>query len=146
MQKLELKNHFGKVFFTLDYNEKDGFIYANWIGFVNVDNVIEGATKVLEAFESTLCPSFINDNRELTGPWKNANDWIENTWTPRALQSGLKNFAFVVSPNIFGELSAKDLGLRLDNIGFEMQTFKDYDKAVAWIKERNLIIKALESK
>jgi len=145
MQKLELKNHVGKVFFTLEYKEKENLIYANWIGFVNVDNVIEGATKVLEAFESTGCPSFINDNRELTGPWKNANDWIENTWTPRALQAGLKNFAFVVSPNIFGELSAKDLGLRLDNIGFEMKTFKDYDVAVAWIKEKTLASQALSN-
>jgi hypothetical protein len=143
MQKIELRNHVDKVFFTLEYRETENYIYANWIGFVNVDNVIDGATKVLEAFESTGCPSFVNDNRELTGPWKNANDWIENIWTPRALQAGLKNFAFVVSPNIFGELSAKDLGLRLDNLGFEMRTFKDYEKAVAWIADRVLASKAM---
>lgn len=136
MQKLELKNSFGKVFFTLEYNKNEDYIYADWIGFVTVENVIEGATKVAELLEKTKCPSFINDNTRLTGPWKNANDWIEKEWTPRALQAGLKNFAFVVSPNIFGELSATDLGVRLDSLGFEMKSFKDLQVSKDWIKER----------
>ncbi|HTF81241.1 MAG TPA: hypothetical protein VL947_05940 [Cytophagales bacterium] len=138
MQKIELKNDLGKVFFTLEFKQQEDLIYANWIGFVNVDNVIEGATKVLDAIESTHCSNFINDNRELNGPWKNANDWIENIWTPKAVGAGLRNFAFIVSPNIFAELSAKDLSVRLDNVGFEMRTFKDYESALSWIKKNNL--------
>jgi hypothetical protein len=52
---------------------------------------------------------------------------------------GLKNFAFVVSSNIFGELSAKDLGVRLDSLGFEMKTFKDFDLAESWLKDKSKI-------
>ena len=59
---------------------------------------------------------------------------IETVWTPKALELGLKRFAFVVSPNIFGELSAKDLGVRLDALGFEMKSFKDFDEAESWLK------------
>jgi len=136
MQKIELKNKLGKVYFTVEYNRTTDVIYANWLGFVSVEEVITGATKCLEAFESTKCSNFINDNRLLTGPWNKANDWIANTWMPRALKAGLKNFAFVMSPNIFGELSAKDLETHLDNIGFVMKNFKDYDLATAWIKSR----------
>jgi hypothetical protein len=139
MEKFELKNQVGKVYFTLEYKKDVNYVYANWIGFVTVDNVIEGASKVLEYFEKTKCPNFINDNRELTGPWKNANDWIETVWTPKALELGLKNFAFVVSSNIFGELSAKDLGVRLDSLGFEMKTFKDFDLAESWLKDKSKI-------
>lgn len=136
MEILELKNKFGKVFFTLSHDKKNELIYANWIGFVSVEDVIEGATKCLEAFESTGYTSFINDNRQLTGPWNKANDWIAETWMPRALQSGLKNFAFIVSPNVFGEMSAVDLETRLDNVGFVMRNFKDYEEGLAWIQER----------
>lgn len=136
MESIELKNKFGKVFFTLSHDTQNALIYANWIGFVSVEDVIEGATKCLEAFESTGCVNFINDNRQLTGPWNKANDWIANTWMPRALGSGLKNFAFIVSPNVFGEMSAKDLETRLDNVGFVMRNFKSYDEGLTWIQER----------
>lgn len=134
MEKVELKNQTGKVYCTIEYKKDLNYVYANWIGFVTVENVMEGATKVLEFFKTTQCPNFINDNRQLTGPWRNANEWIETVWTPKALELGLKRFAFVVSPNIFGELSAKDLGVRLDALGFEMKSFKDFDEAESWLK------------
>ncbi|MFN8438641.1 MAG: hypothetical protein U0V72_13550 [Cytophagales bacterium] len=134
MEKVELKNQTGKVYCTIEYKKDLNYVYANWIGFVTVENVMEGATKVLEFFKTTNCPNFINDNRQLTGPWRNANEWIETVWTPKALELGLKRFAFVVSPNIFGELSAKDLGVRLDALGFEMKSFKDFDEAESWLK------------
>lgn len=136
MQNVELKNQIGKVFFTLEYDKVNDWLYANWIGFVNVEEVIQGATKCLEAFEQTHCPNFINDNRLLTGPWNKANDWIATVWMPRALEAGLKNFAFVMSPNIFGELSAKELETHLENVGFVMKNFKDFDLATEWMKNR----------
>ncbi|MFN8436194.1 MAG: hypothetical protein U0V72_01045 [Cytophagales bacterium] len=134
---IKLYNSIGNVFFQLEFDEQKNSVYAYWNGFVTIENVKEGAELVAEMLEQTHCPNFINVNTDLTGPWESSNDWIQREWTPRAIKGGLKNFAFVVSPNIFGQLSAMDLNKRLENFDLEMKTFSSLDDAQQWIQSKN---------
>jgi hypothetical protein len=59
---------------------------------------------------------------------------------PRALSLGLKNFAHVVSPSIFGELSAKNLEVRVEGAGFTMRTFKTTSQASAWLDQQQAVV------
>lgn len=136
MKQLELSNATGRVFYTVEYDAANRWIYSNWIGYVSVENVMEGCNLGIDALKQTGCPNLLNDNRQLTGPWKEANDWIAQDWTPRALQAGLKNFAHITSPSVFGELSAVDLETRLDDINFMLKVFKDADNASAWLSSQ----------
>jgi hypothetical protein len=133
MNKIELKNQLQKVFYTIEYNKEKNWLYSNWIGYISVEDVKTGANKAIEVIAATKCGNVLNDNRQVTGPWSKANDWIANDWMPRALKTGLRNFAMVTSPNLFGEMSAKELETRLDSIGFVMRNFKDYNEAAAWL-------------
>ena len=135
-KNVQVKNRLGKVFYYAEYDEKNNWIYASWKGFVTVDDVKAGAEKYLEFMKETGCPHLLNDNSELTGPWDGANEWIANDWTPRALAAGLKNFAHIVSPNVFGEISAKNMEVKLEKMGFTMKTFKQSSEAANWLKKQ----------
>ena len=56
---------------------------------------------------------------------------------PQAIESGLHYFAHVISPDIFGQLSAKDLEKK--TVGtFNMGLFENIEQAKVWIEEARL--------
>jgi hypothetical protein len=53
---------------------------------------------------------------------------------PQALAMGLKRFAHIVSPGIFGQASAAEMITRVGS-QFEMRLFEDMEMAKAWLRE-----------
>jgi hypothetical protein len=132
--KTELKRRDGAVFITLEHRTKEGWIYVNWMGLQSVETVREGGEAMLDMLRQTGCHKILNDNRELVGPWDNANDWVEQTWTPKMIASGLKYLALVVSFGRYGQLSARDAHQRIGD-SFEMRLFDDHAKARDWLRQ-----------
>ncbi|WP_026463196.1 hypothetical protein [Adhaeribacter aquaticus] len=126
----------GGEFITIEYKSHEGWVYVNWIGLQSVETVKAGGEAMLEALKETGCSKFLNDNRELVGPWDKANDWVQTNWTPRMLEAGLKYLAFIVSHGRYGKLSAEDAHRRIGN-KFEMKLFDSYDKATTWLQSVN---------
>jgi len=127
-----VKNKLGQVYFTYYLDEDNGWAHNIWKGDVTVDEVIEGCKVSLDFLEEYKPEKILNDNTQLTGSWDEANDWIAQNWMPRALAAGLKKFAHVISPDIFGALSAEELVTKVS--GFEMRIFEDESEARAWLK------------
>ena len=104
-----LKNLDEKVFYECHLDTQTNCIYATWTGYVNVNNVKAGCLLGLDLIKETNCPYIINDNTDLIGPWQQANEWIQETWMPQAIEAGLRYMAHITSADIFGKLSAQDL-------------------------------------
>ena len=132
--KKELKNSFGKVYLTITWDEKNGWIINNWEGMLSVENVMQGASEVLKVMRQTGCHYLLNDNRQVTGSWNQANDWIEQTWMPQALALGLRRFAHIVPSAMFGVTSAEEMLKRMGQ-RFEMRLFKSRQEAKQWLTD-----------
>ncbi|MEL5996449.1 hypothetical protein AAFH49_19700, partial [Hymenobacter segetis] len=78
------------------------------------------------------CAHMLNDNREVIGSWSSANDWIAENWMPQVMVLGLKRFAHIVSPGIFGQASAAEMVTRVGH-QFEIRLFQDVELAKAWL-------------
>ncbi|KAA9339816.1 hypothetical protein F0P96_04145 [Hymenobacter busanensis] len=132
--KHELKTTFGKTYLTIEFDAAHGWIYNNWLGVIPSDTVVLGATQVLEVMRETGCHYILNDNRSVVGSWDQANDWIEQQWMPQALRLGLRRFAHVLSPGVFGRVSGEEM-LRRVGDRFEMHLFDDVTAAQRWLRE-----------
>lgn len=62
---------------------------------------------ILECLKRKKATKVLNDNTLVTGPWHEAAEWTQTNWFARMEQAGLQHFAWIFSPNIFAELSAK---------------------------------------
>lgn len=131
--KIEAKNKFNKVYYSVEYDKANNWNYSNWVGFVTVEEVKEACLKCLAMIESNKCPNLLNDNSQISGPWSGANEWIASVWMPKALSLELKRFAHVVSPNVFSALSAQQLVSKVEGMGFEMRIFKTKQEAQHWL-------------
>ncbi len=136
--KIEAKNKFNKVYYTVEHDKANNWNYSNWIGFVTVEEVKEACLKGLALIEKNKCANLLNDNSQISGPWSGANEWIASVWMPKALGLGLKRFAHVVSPNVFSALSAEQLVNKVEGLDFEMRIFKTKQDAQDWLKSYSM--------
>jgi hypothetical protein len=84
---------------------------------------------ILDLFQQKKCSKVLNDNTEVTGPWQEAAEWTANVWFPDMISAGLKHFAWIFSPNIFAELSARK-AMPSSNV---VKSFGSYQDAYDWL-------------
>ena len=113
----------------ISYDPKNKFLYCNWIGFQNKELIMKSGGIILEVFKRKECTKILNDNTEVTGPWQEAAEWTSTVWFPAMIQAGLKHFAWIFSPNIFAELSAKK-AMPASGV---VKSFSSYDDAYSWL-------------
>ena len=97
-------------------------------------NASWGSDATLAFLRENSSSYMLNDNRHVVDSWSATNDWIAQNWMPQALVMGLKHFAHIVSPGIFGQASAAEMITRVGS-QFEMRLFEDVEKAKAWLRE-----------
>ena len=130
----ELTNGFGKVYLTIEYDEANGWVHSNWIGYQTYIGIVAGADACLHPLRENNCFYLLNDNREVVGPWDHAVEWIVTDWAPRAVAQGLTFFANVVSPESMAALSAEAMHLGLGG-RLHMRMFGRVEEAKAWLRE-----------
>ncbi|MGV3589584.1 MAG: hypothetical protein ACO1OF_21435 [Adhaeribacter sp.] len=133
--KREVKNQAGNTFLMLEYDPENKWLYLNWIGYQNLDNIKQGLREVWTMFRRFRFSKVLNDNRELIGPWDKANDWLQHELGPETTPVRIKHIAHVISPGIFGQLSVQDLQARLLN-KIEIKLFEDISRAQDWLKTK----------
>ncbi|MBD1396874.1 hypothetical protein H9Q13_06835 [Pontibacter sp. JH31] len=134
MKLRELKSATGKIFLTTHVDERNNWVYNNWLGYVTPENVVQGSLAVLEMIEKYQVSYGLNDNRLLVGRWDHSVDWIEQVWTPRAAAAGLRYYAHVVNEDSFAAASSADMLSRVQG-RFHMHIFQDIESAQQWLLE-----------
>ncbi|MBC5994921.1 hypothetical protein [Pontibacter cellulosilyticus] len=98
-----------------------------------METVVMGGNHILAMLREQPCQGLLNSNRELIGPWDSAVNWLAYKWAPSAKMLGLRYFAHVVSPGIYGQRSFEALYPKLKDI-LEVKAFDDDEAAEAWFK------------
>ena len=133
MLNKELKDGKGEVYLTIDGSD-EGFLTVSWKGKISLDNLKDGAKAVKESVSAAKVCGILNDNRELSGNWIAANDWIETTFIPELYAAGLRFIAHIFSPHFITKFSSIDLETR--KLPIEFKTFSDPEKAEFWLTEK----------
>jgi hypothetical protein len=127
MNKQIIKDSKNHVFYEAEIDQKNGWVYINWIGDISLDDVKRGSEAFLDLLSISKSQKLLNDNSLLTSNFLEINEWIEEHIIPKAVALGLKYSAHVLSPKFIARFSGVDLGLRVKPI--EFQAFKSRDKA-----------------
>ena len=125
----------GSTYLTVERNRAENWIHAQWYGPQTLGSIMDGGLTYVDMLRAEPCPKLLNDHRELTGNFTEANPWIEQVWTPLILDAGLRYFAQVLSPDIFGQLAIENLQLRIGEV-FEMRMFASLEAAQQWLRSQ----------
>ena len=111
----------------ITYDPQYKYVYCNWIGFQNNENILKSGAVILDLFKKHGYTKLLNDNSRVTGPW--LAEWTSTTWFPEMINAGLKHFAWILSPDMFAEFSARKAMPASDVVKY----FQSYDDAYEWL-------------
>lgn len=134
MNKQIIRNVKDEVFYEANLDQENGWIYINWIGDIDLEDVKKGTHAYLDLLAISGCNKLLNDNTELTSNFLEINEWIEENVVPRAVNSGLRYMAHILSPKFITRFSGIDLGLRMKPVDFH--SFKKVSKAKKWLESK----------
>jgi hypothetical protein len=122
---------FEEKFLTLEFDNNNNWIYANWKGYQTVEGIKAGCNKMLEIVKTKGCEKILNDNTKVLGTFTATSEWAADYWFPQLINAGLKSFAWVYSPDVFGKFSIqKTIELSKDS---PIQTFGNINEAKNWL-------------
>jgi len=113
----------------ISYDPEHKYLYCNWLGFQNKESIMKSGLIILDLLKQKKVSKVLNDNSQVTGPWQEAAEWTATVWFPQMIEHGLKHFAWIFSPNIFSELSAKKA---MPSSGI-VKSFNSYNDALSWL-------------
>jgi hypothetical protein len=89
------------------YDAENSFLYCRWIGFQETRKIMDSGNRILAHVIERKVSHVLNDNREVKGPWQEAARWASSIWFPAMINAGLRYFAWILSPDIFAQISAE---------------------------------------
>jgi hypothetical protein len=98
---------FGNKFIEIWYDQENHWIYSKWQDYQTMESIQSGGAALVQHLKGKACSKILNDNILVKGTWTFAADWTTNVWFPQIVQAGLKQFAWVYSPDIFSRFSSE---------------------------------------
>jgi hypothetical protein len=123
---------FNQPWLTIRWDSGHRCIDAQWRGFANSSEFRSGTLKILDAIRDRRATSLVSDNRELPVVITEDQLWIQATWTPLAVEAGLKRIAVIVAPSGLGKYASEEIISQFPVGTFLTCTFESLDEALTW--------------
>lgn len=129
-EHIQLKNALGDVFLNLIQHEH--YIEAKWQNHITADDVIAAGKVFLAYIKQHPSTKFLNDKKDVSGDWTEANPWIEFEWLPQVHEAGLRCITHVYSDDILSQIGERDLFNMVSPL-LQMKNFSDREQAICWL-------------
>ena len=127
-----LKNCYQETDVTVSWDPINNWVSVAWRNMPSQQTVKDGCEEVLKLLVSRRATAVFNDNRQVTGPWVRASNWVADDWLPRMIAAGLKRFAWIESPvSTLSVISAKKSARKNQDI---IRLFKAGPEAEIWLR------------
>ncbi len=118
------------------YNKDLHIIQSLWKGVYIKD---EGFRKILDAIIASLekkqASIIIADARNMHVISNNDQEWILNSWYPRAVNAGFRYQGLILSKDTYNELAVKKISNKYDEKKITTQYFRTPAEALEWVRE-----------
>ena len=112
-----------------------GCVYAEWKGFANSSEFRASTTRILDAIRAIGATSLVSDNRRLEGVADQDQLWLRDTWTPLAVDAGLRRIAVVLPQRGLGRIASERILGQVEMKAFSTRTFTTVSEAMEWAAE-----------
>ena len=131
-QQENSKFFFYEDFVTIEYNDQQDWIYANWKGPQTEKSLMDGFEKILETVRYCQSSKVLNDDTNAMDIWKAASEWLAKNWLPRFKLAGVSKFAWVCAVCKMSKMANEDSFRNTAALDM-FQTFTDLDLAKKWL-------------
>jgi len=134
LKSFELTDQLGNVFAIVKKEDDKPWIYVQFFGTLNVEDLKRVMMGYVNFLSETKCPLVLSDRRKSLGNLFELGRFIENKWAPIAVDAGLRCIANVNGPDSTTAFTINDLQSRI--LGFEFRSFDLIEEAEEWLMEK----------
>jgi hypothetical protein len=113
----------------ISLEKESQILICEWMGSQTLESIQSGGAIILQKLSEKRVTAVLNDNSSVQKQWEEAVDWTTNNWFPAMRSAGLRNFAWLLSKDIFARVSAKRAGESLPFVRY----FHSYNEAYNWL-------------
>ena len=118
------------------YNTNLHIVQTFWKGvYVNDEPFRRILDEIINALELKKASIIIADAREMYVISPNDQEWILNSWYPRAVKAGFRYQGLILNKDTFSELAVKTISNQYDSSTVTTQYFNSPSDALEWVKE-----------
>jgi hypothetical protein len=125
--------HSDDPWLSVTWDSEHECVCAEWKAFANSRELRLGGKKILDAIRRREAAALLSDNRRLEVMKGDDQTWFSNTWTPMAVQAGLRRIAVVLAPQGLGRFASQEILSHIGNRDFVTRTFDSVPEALEWI-------------
>lgn len=118
---------------SLGWDDKNNWVYSNWLKNPSPEQYKEGLEKALELIIKKNAKGWLANIVNLGIVSNELQAWILEKWTPRLIQTPIKKTAMVISKNILSKMSVDQMLVRSKN-NAENKYFGSEEDAAQWLK------------
>ena len=120
---------------SIEWNDERRYVYAEWKRFATSGEFRASTTRILEAIREKKSTALVSDKRRLEGVTDQDQLWIRDTWTPMAIDSGLKRIVVVVLRHGLGKIATEEILTQVEMKVFATRMFSTVSEAAEWVSE-----------
>lgn len=118
------------------YNQELHIIQTLWKGLYIQDKPFRYILdEIIVGLSLKQTPIIIADAREMHIITKNDQDWILESWYPRAVEAGFRYQGLILSQDTYNEIMVKKISNNYDNKIITTQYFRTPMDALDWVRE-----------
>ena len=128
--------HLDEDYLKISYDEDAACVIMQWKSFATSEEFRYGLNEGLKLIQQKNASNWLADLRKMEAIDPEDEQWSNENWFPRALQTGINRMALVPSEDVFNSISVENIMNSVAGTGLVTHYFKEADEAKSWLKEQ----------
>jgi len=132
--------HYDERHLTVQWNDSLDAVVMEWHEFAEGSPYREGLEAGLELAQRKGASNWLADLREMGTVAEADQEWSNEEWFPRALDSSLSNMAIVQPESVVADMSVENIMQEVGDGALTSKYFDDRAEAKSWLKEQTALV------
>jgi hypothetical protein len=128
-------SHYEASHLTVEYNQGLDAIVMNWHGFAEGEKYRKGLDAGLDLVQKQGAQNWLADLRDMGTVSQADQEWSNQEWFPRALETSLTNMAIVQPEDVVADMSVDNIMQEIDGGTLKTHYFDNRNEAEQWLQE-----------
>lgn len=128
--------YYDSAHLTVKYDEDLDAVVMDWHGFAEGEEYREGLDSGLKLVKKQSAENWLADLREMGTVSQTDQEWSNEDWFPRALQTSLANMAIVQPEDVVADMSVDNIMQEVGDGAFKTHYFDSKSGAKQWLRDQ----------
>lgn len=121
--------------YKIYYMEDGQYVVMEWEGYATSNVFREGTEKMLQVLNENKANKVLGDFKDMVIIGQEDQKWLNETFLPKAIQSGFKAIAIIQPIHYFNKVAVESVAYKVKEDLLRINFFSEHKKAKEWLEK-----------